>query len=57
MLPVDGIGLEWKSQHRKLINNKEKFNYGHMTIVAADGKQREMLCIPFKKRRGCVNNL
>ncbi len=49
---VDGIGLEWKSQHRKLINNKEKFNCGHMTTVAADGKQREMLCIPLKKLNG-----
>lgn len=49
---VESIGLDWKSQHSKLSSQKEKFNYGHITIVAADGKLREMLCMPLRKLNG-----
>jgi len=45
----EALGLDWKTQHRKIIKNNERLNCGHMTIVAEDGKQREMLCIPIKK--------
>lgn len=43
---VESIGLDWKSQHSKLSSQKKKFNYGHITIVAEDGKLREMLRMP-----------
>lgn len=38
------LGLDWKAQHRKLSADMA-FNHGHMTTVAEDGKQREMLCL------------
>lgn len=49
---VEGIGLDWKTQYRKLLNQGDKFNCGHMTMVAADKKLREVLCIPLKKLNG-----
>ena len=49
---VEAIGMDWKSQHRKLVEHREKFNYGDMTTVAADGKLREMGCIPLRKLNG-----
>lgn len=48
---VEGIGLDWKVQHRKLVSSK-KFSYGHMTTTGEDGKQYQMLCIPLKKLNG-----
>ncbi|HEY3982500.1 phage antirepressor N-terminal domain-containing protein [Cedecea sp.] len=49
---VEAIGMDWKSQHHKLLVHREKFNYGDMTTVAADGKLREMGCIPLRKLNG-----
>ncbi|MCW9731905.1 phage antirepressor N-terminal domain-containing protein [Avibacterium sp. 20-15] len=49
---VEGIGLEWSRQHKKLVNQSQKFNCVHMTTVAQDGKNREMLCMPIKKLNG-----
>ncbi|MGX2956454.1 phage antirepressor N-terminal domain-containing protein [Ursidibacter arcticus] len=49
---VLGIGLDWKVQHRKLMNQYEKFSCGHMTTTGKDGKQYEMLCMPIKKLNG-----
>lgn len=49
---VEALGLSWSSQHRKLENSKGKFNCAHMSIVAEDGKLREMLCMPLKKLNG-----
>lgn len=40
------FGLDWKSQHRKLTSRESGFNYGHMTTVGADGKDREMILLP-----------
>lgn len=48
---VENMGLDWKVQHRKLMDNP-KFNCGHMTTVAKDGKIREVLCMPIKKLNG-----
>lgn len=53
MLPIiEGMGMDWKSQHRKIVRQGSKFNHGHMTMVASDGKQRSMLCIPLTKLNG-----
>ncbi|WEO86643.1 phage antirepressor N-terminal domain-containing protein [Pasteurella multocida] len=49
---VEALGLSWSSQHRKLENSKGKFSCAHMSIVAEDGKLREMLCMPLKKLNG-----
>lgn len=54
---VEGIGLEWSRQHKKLVNQSQKFNCVHMTTVAKDGKNREMLCIPIKKLNGWLFGL
>ncbi|WP_235845311.1 phage antirepressor N-terminal domain-containing protein [Morganella psychrotolerans] len=48
---VEAIGLDWKSQHRKLMSQKDKFSCGHMTIPSAGGLQ-EMLCMPLRKLNG-----
>ncbi|HDX1086916.1 phage antirepressor N-terminal domain-containing protein [Pasteurella multocida] len=49
---VEGIGLDWTRQSKKLNDYSDKFNCRHMTTVAQDGKNREMLCMPIKKLNG-----
>lgn len=49
---VLGIGLDWKSQHKKLVSQSQKFSCGHITTTGKDGKQYEMLCMPIKKLNG-----
>lgn len=49
---VKSLKLDWRTQQAKLLENKHKFNYGLITIVAKDGKLREMGCIPLKKLNG-----
>ena len=45
---VENMGLSWDTQFRKMT---EKFGSTivKMTMVAEDGKQREMLCLPLRK--------
>lgn len=45
---VDGMGLDWKSQQRKL-QSRFASTVAIMTTVAEDGRQREMLCLPLEK--------
>ena len=53
MKPVsDGIGLNWQKQSEKLQRDNEKFNCTLMGMVAADGKNRQMLCMPITKLNG-----
>lgn len=49
---VEGIGLSWGSQSIKLNENSKKFNCFHIETVGADGKNRQMLCMPIKKLNG-----
>lgn len=49
---VEGIGLEWARQAKKLNEQSRKFNCVLMYTVAEDGKNREMLCMPIKKLNG-----
>ncbi|VGM95201.1 P22_AR N-terminal domain [uncultured Avibacterium sp.] len=49
---VEGIGLDWKSQHKKLVEQSSKFSCGHITTTGKDGKKYEMLCMPIKKLNG-----
>lgn len=48
---VEGMGLAWQSQHEKL---KNRFNstITEIMMVAQDGKQRLMTCLPLKKLFG-----
>lgn len=45
---VEGMGLDWKSQHAKIT---QKFNSTmvEITIVAGDNKNRDMACLPLRK--------
>ena len=49
---VRALKLNWSGQQNKLLENKRKFNYMAIHIVALDGKLREMGCIPLKKLNG-----
>lgn len=46
---VDGMGLNWKGQHERLVTQRVKFNCVDMHTTGSDGKRREMLCIPLQK--------
>lgn len=48
---VDGMGLNWETQFRK-INHKFKSTVVILTMVANDGKNRTMVCLPLKKLFG-----
>jgi hypothetical protein len=49
MVPIrpicENLGLDWKSQHRKLMRGDRPWGCGHMTIPSAGGPQ-ETLCLP-----------
>jgi hypothetical protein len=47
---VEAIGLNWTRQASR-VQADPKFNCTHMYTVGADGKQRDMLCIPLKQVR------
>lgn len=49
---VKSLKLDWRTQQAKLLENKKKFNYGLIPILALDGKLRKMGCIPLKKLNG-----
>lgn len=49
---VENIGIDWTGQSVKLRKMKEKFNCRDISMVAADGKLRNLLCIPLKKLNG-----
>jgi hypothetical protein len=42
------LGLNWEAQHNKL-QTRFKATMVNITIVAADGKLREMVCLPLRK--------
>lgn len=49
---VENIGIDWTGQSVKLRKMKDKFNCRDISMVAADGKLRKLLCIPQKKLNG-----
>ncbi|HAV8572865.1 TPA: phage antirepressor Ant [Escherichia coli] len=49
---VENIGIDWTGQSVKLRKMKDKFNCRDISMVAADGKLRKLLCIPMKKLNG-----
>ncbi|MFA0251465.1 phage antirepressor N-terminal domain-containing protein [Vibrio sp. 10N.261.45.A4] len=54
---VEGIGLNWKTQYRKLAGNSERWSMVMMTTVASDNKNRETTCIPLRKLFGWLQTL
>lgn len=46
---VENMGLEWSTQLQKLNANKERWSMLMINMVAADGKCREMFCLPVRK--------
>lgn len=52
MKPIcENIGVEWGTQYRKLMSNKDKYGCCHMTIPTTSGNQN-MLFIPVTKLNG-----
>ncbi|MDZ9851601.1 phage antirepressor N-terminal domain-containing protein [Escherichia coli] len=49
---VENIGIDWTGQSVKLRKMKDKFNCRDISMVAADGRLRKLLCIPLKKLNG-----
>lgn len=54
---VDGMGLDWKTQYRKLQAGRFDSTMVMMTIVAEDGKLREMACLPLRKLAGWLMSI
>lgn len=53
---VDGMGIDWKSQHRKLSSNPKRWGMVIMTTPSASGDQ-ETACIPLRKLPGWLSTL
>ncbi|HFQ4959183.1 TPA: phage antirepressor N-terminal domain-containing protein [Vibrio vulnificus] len=53
---VEGIGLTWQSQHRKLSSNTERWGVTMMVIPSLD-LHNEALCIPLRKLFGWLQTL
>lgn len=54
---VEGMGLDWKTQHRKMGGGRFGSTMVIMTIVAQDGKGREMVCLPLRKLPGWLMSI
>ncbi len=53
----ENIGLDWASQFTKLTDSESRLTVCRITTVAADGKQREMLCMPLRKLNGWLMSI
>ncbi|WP_256544518.1 phage antirepressor N-terminal domain-containing protein [Pseudomonas sp. HMSC08G10] len=54
---VDGMGLDWKSQYAKLQSGRFNSTMVMITMVAQDGKMREMACLPLRKLAGWLMSI
>lgn len=54
---VEGMGLDWKSQHVKLNSGRFNSSMAMITTVAEDGKRREMACLPLRKLAGWLMSI
>ncbi|NHQ81556.1 hypothetical protein HA051_08210 [Chromobacterium vaccinii] len=48
---VEGMGLDWKAQYRRLTDSVERWGMVMMTIPSGGGGQ-EMMCMPLRKLAG-----
>lgn len=46
---VEGMGLNWAGQQQKLAADPGRFNCMDIHTVGADGRTREMACIPLRR--------
>jgi hypothetical protein len=54
---VEGMGLDWKSQHRKLTEPRFSSTVVELTMVAVDGKNRDMTCMALRKMPGWLMSI
>lgn len=54
---VDGMGLSWQGQHAKLSSGRLTSTIKEILIVAEDGKQRQMTCLPLRKLPGWLMSI
>ena len=50
------LRIDWMSQYRK-VTGDARFNHSHITMVGADGKHREMVCLPADQVPMWVNSI
>lgn len=48
---VEGMGLAWQSQHRKLSANKERWGITEM-VMPSNGGDQTVICLPLRKLHG-----
>ncbi|MDF7456037.1 phage antirepressor N-terminal domain-containing protein [Proteus mirabilis] len=53
---VDGMGMDWASQFTKL-KQKFKSTIAEITMVAEDGKERNMICLALRKLAGWLHTI
>ncbi|CAK1951332.1 Antirepressor protein ant N-terminal domain-containing protein [Vibrio crassostreae] len=53
---VEGMGLAWQTQHRKLTTNTERWGVTMMVIPSLD-RHNEVTCIPLRKLFGWLQTL
>lgn len=57
MKPIaENLGLNWEAQHAK-IKNRFSATMANIAIVAEDGKQRLMVCLPLRKLAGWLYSI
>lgn len=49
---VDGMGMDWAAQFTKLKSSRFSSTIAEITMVAEDGKNRLMICMPLRKLAG-----
>ncbi len=54
---IENMGLDWGTQFRKLSGCKERWSIVIMTMVASDGKDRDVLCMPVRKLPAFLNTI
>ncbi|MCF5241913.1 hypothetical protein GIW33_10185 [Pseudomonas syringae] len=54
---VEGMGLAWQTQHRKLVSGRFASVITMMVTTGFDGKQYEMACLPLKKLPGWLMSI
>ncbi|MCO7515698.1 phage antirepressor N-terminal domain-containing protein [Pseudomonas putida] len=54
---VEGMGLDWKSQHAKLQGGRFNSVMVMITTTGADGKRYEMACLPLRKLAGWLMSI
>ncbi|SME89443.1 phage antirepressor N-terminal domain-containing protein [Desulfovibrio gilichinskyi] len=45
---VESMGMDWKTQYRKILTNQDRWTVVKMTMVAKDGRNRDTLCLPLR---------